>query len=194
MHSTDFPHSLERIQEYIDIEHEVKPTEEGEPSAAWPTSGDLEVNNLSARYSPVSALPVALLHLTKAWFSRTVQGYCTTSRSRSNPENAWASVSSLFDCPCFLQSPCLTNADQWVAREVARCEIQSHEKADTDTVRWQSSLTLSLLRCIYTDGEVYYDGMPASKLNLDALRSNITIIPQVVSAFKPGCTFAHSIL
>lgn len=43
----------------------------------------------------------------------------------------------------------------------------------------KSSLTLALLRCIVTGGEVYYDGMPTSKLNLDALRSNITIIPQV---------------
>ncbi|KAJ7745476.1 P-loop containing nucleoside triphosphate hydrolase protein [Mycena maculata] len=44
---------------------------------------------------------------------------------------------------------------------------------------WQSSLTLSLLRCIFTEGTVYYDGIPTSKLNLGALRSNITIIPQV---------------
>ncbi|KAJ7729547.1 hypothetical protein DFH07DRAFT_850204 [Mycena maculata] len=43
----------------------------------------------------------------------------------------------------------------------------------------KSSLTLSLLRCIFTEGTVYYDGIPTSKLNLDALRSNITIIPQV---------------
>lgn len=43
----------------------------------------------------------------------------------------------------------------------------------------QSSLTLSLLRCILTEGIVYYDGLPTSSLNLDALRSNITIIPQV---------------
>ncbi|KAJ6589838.1 P-loop containing nucleoside triphosphate hydrolase protein [Mycena vulgaris] len=43
----------------------------------------------------------------------------------------------------------------------------------------KSSLTLSLLRCILTDGTVRYDGIPTSSLNLDALRSNITIIPQV---------------
>ncbi|KAJ7646982.1 P-loop containing nucleoside triphosphate hydrolase protein [Roridomyces roridus] len=43
----------------------------------------------------------------------------------------------------------------------------------------KSSLTLSLLRCIFTDGEVYYDNIPTSTLNLDALRSSITIIPQV---------------
>ena len=45
----------------------------------------------------------------------------------------------------------------------------------------KSSLTLELLRCIYTEGTVYYDGVPTHTINLDALRSNITIIPQVVS-------------
>ena len=43
----------------------------------------------------------------------------------------------------------------------------------------QSSLTLALLRCILTEGKVTYDGLDISKLNLDALRSSITIIPQV---------------
>ncbi|KAF7348331.1 Multidrug resistance-associated ABC transporter protein [Mycena sanguinolenta] len=43
----------------------------------------------------------------------------------------------------------------------------------------KSSLTLSLLRCIPTEGSVRYDGLETSKLNLDALRSSITIIPQV---------------
>ena len=45
--------SLERIQGYIDIEHEPEATEAGKPPAAWPTSGDLRVENLSARYSQV---------------------------------------------------------------------------------------------------------------------------------------------
>ncbi|KAE9385996.1 hypothetical protein BT96DRAFT_960666 [Gymnopus androsaceus JB14] len=43
----------------------------------------------------------------------------------------------------------------------------------------KSSLTLSLLRCIFTEGKVYYDGVPTDKINLDALRTSITIIPQV---------------
>ena len=47
------PCSLERIQGYIDIEHEPEATEAGKPPAAWPTSGDLRVENLSARYSQV---------------------------------------------------------------------------------------------------------------------------------------------
>lgn len=44
----------------------------------------------------------------------------------------------------------------------------------------KSTLTLSLLRAIYTEGKVIYDGIPTDDLNLDALRSNVTIIPQVV--------------
>nr|GAT43679.1 multidrug resistance-associated ABC transporter protein [Mycena chlorophos] len=43
----------------------------------------------------------------------------------------------------------------------------------------KSSLTLSLLRAIVTNGNVLYDGLPISSLNLDALRSSMTIIPQV---------------
>ncbi|KAF7368881.1 ATP-binding cassette transporter [Mycena venus] len=43
----------------------------------------------------------------------------------------------------------------------------------------KSSLTLALLRCIFTEGTVYYDGLSTSALNLDALRANITVIPQV---------------
>ncbi|KAI0633979.1 P-loop containing nucleoside triphosphate hydrolase protein [Trametes polyzona] len=43
----------------------------------------------------------------------------------------------------------------------------------------KSSLTLSLLRCILTEGNVRYDGLLTERINLDALRSNITIIPQV---------------
>ncbi|KAJ7233850.1 P-loop containing nucleoside triphosphate hydrolase protein [Mycena haematopus] len=42
----------------------------------------------------------------------------------------------------------------------------------------KSSLTLALLRAIPTEGNVYYDGLPTTSINLDALRSNITIIPQ----------------
>jgi ABC-type multidrug transport system fused ATPase/permease subunit len=45
-------------------------------------------------------------------------------------------------------------------------------------------LTLSLLRCIFTEGDVYYDGKLTSTINLDALRSSITIIPQTVRALN----------
>ncbi|KAH9480813.1 ATP-binding cassette transporter abc4 [Psilocybe cubensis] len=43
--------TLERIQGYLDIEHESKPTQTGEPPAAWPTSGEIRVEGLSAKYS-----------------------------------------------------------------------------------------------------------------------------------------------
>ena len=39
-------------------------------------------------------------------------------------------------------------------------------------------MTLALLRCIFTSGHVYYDGLATDAINLDALRGNITIIPQ----------------
>ena len=44
----------------------------------------------------------------------------------------------------------------------------------------QSSLVLALLRLIPTEGQVFYDGLRTDEVNLDALRSNITIIPQIV--------------
>ncbi|KAJ3715756.1 P-loop containing nucleoside triphosphate hydrolase protein [Lentinula raphanica] len=43
----------------------------------------------------------------------------------------------------------------------------------------KSTLALSLLRCIPTTGEVTYDSILTSSINLDSLRSKITIIPQV---------------
>jgi ABC-type multidrug transport system fused ATPase/permease subunit len=46
--------SLERIQGYITVEQEPKPTEQGKPPAYWPASGDIRVEHLSARYSLVS--------------------------------------------------------------------------------------------------------------------------------------------
>lgn len=115
--------SLERIQGYIDIEHEPKPTPEGVPPAYWPSSGRIEVDTLSARYSK--------------------------------------------DGPRVLHG--------------LSFEIKSGERVGVvgRTGSGKSSLTLSLLRCILTEGEVYYDSLPTSAINLDALRRNITIIPQV---------------
>ncbi|KAJ6610803.1 hypothetical protein B0H10DRAFT_2059064 [Mycena sp. CBHHK59/15] len=120
---TGFFTFLERIQGYIDIEHEKAPTETGKPPAYWPASGDLRVESLSARYSQ--------------------------------------------DGPKVLH------------------DISFHVKAGERvgivgrTGSGKSSLTLSLLRCIPTEGSVMYDGLQTSELNLDALRSSITIIPQV---------------
>ncbi|KAF9555324.1 multidrug resistance-associated ABC transporter [Agrocybe pediades] len=114
--------SLERIQSYLDIEHEPKATESGKPPASWPTSGDLQVEHLSARYS------------------------------QNGPK---------------------------VLNDIS-FHIQSGERVGIvgRTGSGKSSLTLSLLRCILTEGTVYYDGVATNTINLDALRSNITIIPQ----------------
>ncbi|QRV86022.1 ABC transporter transmembrane region [Ceratobasidium sp. AG-Ba] len=59
-------------------------------------------------------------------------------------------------------------------------EIKSGERVGVvgRTGSGKSSLTLSLLRMIPIEGNVYYDGIPTHALNLDALRSSITIIPQ----------------
>jgi ABC-type multidrug transport system fused ATPase/permease subunit len=116
--------SLERIQSYIDIEHESEAKDGGVPPAYWPASGDIRVENLTARYSPDG--PVVLDNLS--------------------------------------------------------FHIKAGERVGVvgRTGSGKSTLTLSLLRCIFTDGEMYYDGIPTSSINLDALRSNITIIPQAV--------------
>ncbi|KAJ7919473.1 P-loop containing nucleoside triphosphate hydrolase protein [Mycena leptocephala] len=115
--------SLERIQQYIHIEQEPKPTEAGKPPAHWPSSGELIVEKLSARYSP------------------------------DGPK---------------------------VLRDIS-FRINAGERVGIvgRTGSGKSSLTLALLRCIYTEGTVHYDGMPTASINLDALRSNITIIPQM---------------
>ncbi|KAI0717852.1 P-loop containing nucleoside triphosphate hydrolase protein [Cerioporus squamosus] len=115
--------SLERIEQYLLIEQEPKPTPEGVPPAYWPASGKLEVDHLSARYSA------------------------------DGPK---------------------------VLHEVS-FEVGSGERVGIvgRTGSGKSSLTLALLRCILTEGNVRYDGLSTEKLNLDALRSNITIIPQM---------------
>ncbi|KAH9886263.1 P-loop containing nucleoside triphosphate hydrolase protein [Cubamyces lactineus] len=115
--------SLERIQQYLQIEQEPKPTPDGVPPAYWPASGQLAVDKLSARYSP--------------------------------------------DGPKVLHE---------ISFEVAAGERVGIVGR---TGSGKSSLTLALLRCILIEGNVRYDGLPTDKINLDALRSNITIIPQV---------------
>ncbi|TCD69030.1 hypothetical protein EIP91_009093 [Steccherinum ochraceum] len=115
--------SLERIQQYLDIDHEPQSKPSGIPPAYWPSSGKLQVEKLSARYSS--------------------------------------------DGPQVLHDISFT--------------ISSGERVGIvgRTGSGKSSLTLSLLRCILTNGSVLLDGLPTGSLNLDALRSNITIIPQV---------------
>ncbi|KAJ7469587.1 hypothetical protein FB451DRAFT_1368560 [Mycena latifolia] len=114
---------LERIQEYIQIEHEKAPTATGQPPAYWPASGDLRVERLSARYS--------------------------------------------------LDGPEVLHDISFHIKSGERVGIVGR------TGSGKSSLTLSLLRCIPTEGSVTYDGLDTSQLNLDALRTSMTIIPQV---------------
>ncbi|KAF8816575.1 hypothetical protein BYT27DRAFT_7127650, partial [Phlegmacium glaucopus] len=99
--------SLERIQGYIDIEHEPEATETGKPPAAWPSSGDLRVEKLSTRYSETGP---AVLHNIS---------FHIKSGERIG-----------------------------VGKSLGR------------TGSGKSSLTLALLRCILTEGTVYYDGIP----------------------------------
>lgn len=105
------------------IEQEPKPVQEKTLPASWPTSGDLRVEKLSARYSP--------------------------------------------DGPRVLH-------------EIS-FEVKSGERVGIvgRTGSGKSSLTLSLLRCIFNEGSVFYDGVDTANINLDTLRSSITIIPQV---------------
>ncbi|KZT67065.1 P-loop containing nucleoside triphosphate hydrolase protein [Daedalea quercina L-15889] len=114
--------SLERIKQYLDIEHEPAHTANGVPPAYWPASGHLTVERLSARYS------------------------------KDGPR---------------------------VLHEIS-FEVRSGERVGIvgRTGSGKSSLALALLRCIHTEGKVFYDGLPTDRINLDALRSNITIIPQ----------------
>ncbi|KAI0328372.1 multidrug resistance-associated ABC transporter [Cubamyces sp. BRFM 1775] len=114
--------SIERVQQYLTIEQEPKPSASGIPPAYWPANGKLCVEKLSARYSA--------------------------------------------DGPRVLH-------------EIS-FEVKSGERIGIvgRTGSGKSSLTLALLRCILTEGTVYYDGIATDSINLDALRSNITIIPQ----------------
>ncbi|KAE9403967.1 P-loop containing nucleoside triphosphate hydrolase protein [Gymnopus androsaceus JB14] len=115
--------SLERLQHYLNIEHEEKGSIECVPPAYWPASGALEVEGLCAKYSK--------------------------------------------DGPEVLHSLTFT------ARSGERIGIVAR------TGSGKSSLTLALLRAIPTSGQVLYDGVPTHRVNLDVLRSHITIIPQV---------------
>jgi len=98
-------------------------TADGKPPAYWPASGELRVENLSARYS--SNGPQVLHNLS--FHLKSGERIGVVGRTGSG----------------------------------------------------KSSLTLALLRCILTEGDIYYDGLPTRSINLDALRSSITIIPQV---------------
>ncbi|KAF9077569.1 P-loop containing nucleoside triphosphate hydrolase protein, partial [Rhodocollybia butyracea] len=115
---------LERIQHYLDIDHEDEKSSEGIPPAYWPSGGALQIEGLCARYSKDG---VDVLH-------------DVTFSVRSGERKC---------------------------KKVGR------------TGSGKSSLTLALLRAIPTSGQILYDGLSIHRLNLDVLRSNITIIPQI---------------
>ncbi|KZS96561.1 P-loop containing nucleoside triphosphate hydrolase protein [Sistotremastrum niveocremeum HHB9708] len=114
--------SVERIKDFLEIDHEPQPTEEGKPPAYWPASRELQVEDLFARYS--------------------------------------------------MDGPVVLNNISFSLKSGQRLGIVGRTGAG------KSSIALALLRAIPTTGSVRYDEIETSKLNLDVLRSNITIIPQ----------------
>lgn len=156
--------SLERILSYLMIDHEPEPPHPIAPPAYWPTSGELCVEKLSSRYSPV-ILPnmFSFGRSVLIPYFRTDHVYSRILRSRFNLVNEWALVRALL-VNHYKNKICLYNS-YLVGR----------------TGSGKSSLVLSLLRCIYTEGEISYDGILTDTVPIETLRSKITIIPQVVS-------------
>ena len=71
------------------VEHEPESTPAGIPPAYWPASGDLEVKNLSARYSSVSSCgSTTRVPRSHPLRYRMDPKYCTTFLSRLPPESA----------------------------------------------------------------------------------------------------------
>lgn len=151
--------SLERIWGYTTIEQESKPSPEGIPPAYWPASGSLVVEKLSARYSQNG--PKVLHDIS----------FKISSGERVG---VGAFPALLTIQPLLIVKPKLGE----LARERHVLFLYLHA---TVLTLLKSSLTLALLRCIFTEGDVFYDGIKTSDINLDALRSKITIIPQLVS-------------
>ncbi|WVO13290.1 hypothetical protein L204_100903 [Cryptococcus depauperatus] len=114
--------SVERVQDYLIIPQEPTYDERKQPPAAWPTSGELVLDGLSAKYSD--------------------------------------------DGPTVLDKLSLT--------------IKSGEKVGIvgRTGSGKSTLALAILRMLPTTGRMLIDKVDTSKINLHALRSHVTIIPQ----------------
>ncbi|TCD61149.1 hypothetical protein EIP91_008843 [Steccherinum ochraceum] len=144
LNEVEIEDSMERVEQYLNIEQEPKATKEGVPPAYWPATGDLRVEKLSARYTPVRATDVSIT------IERNVYIRCFILKG--GPK---------------------------VLHDVT-FHIKSGERIGIgQTGSGKSSLTLALLRCILTEGDMFYDGLSTQSVNLDALRSNVTIIPQV---------------
>ena len=85
--------SLERMLEFMRIDHEPSPTDGGKPPAYWPSSGDLRVEKLSARYSNGLFYSTSVLTVFKMTLRQTLRRYCITYPSLWSPGNVSASVS-----------------------------------------------------------------------------------------------------
>ena len=114
--------SVERIEDYLKIEQEPASTPRREPPAAWPTSGEVILDNLSAKYSNDGPIVLDKLNV----------------------------------------------------------KIASGEKVGIvgRTGSGKSTLSLAMLRLIPTMGSIIIDGKRIEDINLHALRSKVTIIPQ----------------
>lgn len=115
-------YTSQRIEDYLKIDQEPCPVPSKQPPAAWPTSGEIILDKLSARYFP--------------------------------------------DGPTVLDQISL--------------HIGSGERVGIvgRTGSGKSTLALAILRMIPTSGCVIIDGRKTENTNLDALRANVTIIPQ----------------
>ena len=91
--------SLERVQQYLEIEQEPKPTQDGVPPAYWPASGDLRVEKLSARYSEVSLCSGIRSKQSTDRMYRMVRLCSKMSRSRPAQVNASVLVRPIHTLP-----------------------------------------------------------------------------------------------
>ncbi|ORY35072.1 hypothetical protein BCR39DRAFT_573867 [Naematelia encephala] len=114
--------SIERINDYIVIDQEPAPTAALKPPASWPTSGEVEIEHLTARY--------------------------------------------------FEGGPVVLNDLSLTIEAGSRVGIVGR------TGSGKSTLTMALLRVIPTEGAIRIAGVDTKSVNLDALRSRLTIIPQ----------------
>ena len=112
----------QRIEDYLVIEQEPAAIPKKQPPAAWPTSGEIILEKLSAKYAD--------------------------------------------DGPTVLDN--------------LEVRIASGEKVGIvgRTGSGKSTLALAMLRMVPTTGSIIIDGRKIEDVNLMALRSNVTIIPQ----------------
>ncbi|KIJ38955.1 hypothetical protein M422DRAFT_258371 [Sphaerobolus stellatus SS14] len=123
----------------------------------------------------------ASVHLSMFLFLERILGYIDIEQEpkpteEGKPPASWPTSGELL----FLTSHWYIQTGPKVLHEIS-FDVKSGERVGVvgRTGSGKSSLTLALLRCIITEGTAFYDGLPTSEINLDALRSHITIIPQI---------------